>query len=1534
MKQLKCLVALLLVMMLAAGSIHMPAFAYGSAENTIEAEAEDYQTDENDEDPKGDDGTQYNTDDYDEYEIDENTEETLDYETSNQTEEDNRDPQDKGSIPNDSDYTPDEDDEDTQDASEYPESEDDYDDAQLNIDDCDIAKYQTAGTSAFPPTIVPHGPGSQLVAADFTQFDVGLYWGGVPVGLTGANFRNGQYTLSMDFAFQNGTVINAGDYFEIDMTISGANFTTPSGTIVLGGGDLSVEITNNGSDLTVRVIFNNNLTDTNISGRANINIAIVIPEPGPVYWEVGGTLGSPGGGSWGGTGTPPTGPQPGFNNNGPGANKGVVHAHRDMGLFEWQVGINNNGSPAWNFFSHHGFTTLPQYVRITDTLSGPHTLVPWSNALSDINASSDRIIGGHVVLVAVNLEEVWRLFNDAALDPAVEAELRLVPWLALPGDMSIYDPIQRDVNGGFYMDTFIVGAANNRLRWNNNYFQSRPFIVENYPNLVRTLDIPLNLTVDGFYIDVPTAFFDNAAVFMRYQTRVLPGADPGDVLANSIRISGDGDDSFTRVGTTVWDGWSGVNQHPYQIEILKQDPNNANANMAGATFSIERQNTPFTAAQGANAQGIVQITTNSQGIASTLLGLGAFTPNEVFIIREVTPPSGYQLYTGDIRISLDPYNGGAVTLLNGRPGAPFSLDAETGQLVLNNNPIPPSDIDVTVRKGWADSNDAAGFRPAFITVQLLADGVAHGGVVTLSAPVWSHTFTGLQRYSAPGIRVVYSVVEVNVPTGYTPTIGAADIDGETGNVTIAITNTFTMPQTQVTVNKSWNDNTDAEGFRPESIEIQLYADGVAHGNVVTLAVPAWSHTFTGLQRYSAPGVRVVYSVVEVNVPAGYTPSIGTAVINTDTGNVTISVTNTFAMPETSVTVNKGWLDNDNDENFRPTSIQIQLYANGVAHGNIVTLSAPAWSHTFTALQRYSAPGVRIVYTVEEVNVPAGYTEIIGSPVVDNDGNVTIEIVNNFGLPVTEVTVNKAWVNDDAAGFRPSSITVQLYADGTPRGGLVSLYAANEWTHTFIGLPRYSAPGIRIVYTIVEVNVPTGYTPSIGTPVVNDTTGNVSIAVTNTFTMPQTELTVNKSWDDNDDAEGFRPLSISIQLLADGVAHGGLVTLSAPTWSYTFTDLQRYSAPGVRVVYSVVEVNVPTGYAPSIGTAVVNTDTGNVSIAVTNTFTMPETEVTINKGWLDNEDAESFRPASIQIRLYADGVAHGEIVTLSAPTWSYTFTGLQRYSEPNVRIVYEVEEVNVPTGYTEIIGTPVVDNDGNVTIEIVNNFGMPVTEVTVNKAWVDSDDAAGLRTDFIMVQLYADGVRHGELVTIYEANGWTHTFIGLPRYSAPDVRIVYTVVEVNVPFGYTPSLSTTIEASGNVVIIITNTLAPGHGGGGGSGGSGSGGGSGLPGTPPIGRVPQQPGVYAPTTSAPADAQQILAITPIVYGLTEVEPQATIVAVHGEQAEQNDSEATAIEARANPQTSDNVSLLGLILSVMGLIASLGAVLPVQVKKKNAA
>ena len=101
-----------------------------------------------------------------------------------------------------------------------------------------------------------------------------------------------------------------------------------------------------------------------------------------------------------------------------------------------------------------------------------------------------------------------------------------------------------------------------------------------------------------------------------------------------------------------------------------------------------------------------------------------------------------------------------------------------------------------------------------------------------------------------------------------------------------------------------------------------------------------------------------------------------------------------------------------------------------------------------------------------------------------------------------VTVQKEWVGDDEADRK--DITVQLYADGKALDGMTqTLTKASGWKAEFTKLPGIK-DGKKIEYSVVETNIPEGYTSKVEK--IDD--DNV-IKVVNTSNKPTTTTTTTQ-----------------------------------------------------------------------------------------------------------------------------------------------------------------------------------------------------------------------------------------------------------------------------------------------------------------------------------------------------------------------------------------------------------------------------------------
>ena len=662
------------------------------------------------------------------------------------------------------------------------------------------------------------------------------------------------------------------------------------------------------------------------------------------------------------------------------------------------------------------------------------------------------------------------------------------------------------------------------------------------------------------------------------------------------------------------------------------------------------------------------------------------------------------------------------------------------------NSYTPGETSASVTKIWDDADNQDGIRPESITVALLANGTPTNKTVTLTAANnWTQTITGLPE-KADGEYITYIWTEVNVPEGYSLT-------GTSKNETVTtLTNTHTPELTSITGTKTWKDADNQDGKRPESITVNLFADGtkLKSQSVSTDADGNWSYSFTDLPKY-ANGQEITYTVTEDAVDGYTTESDGYNFIN-------------IHQPETTeITGTKTWNDANNQDGKRPESITVILLANGTEKTRqaVTADEAGNWTYTFKDLPKY-ANGQEITYTVAEEEVTDYTTTYDGS-----------NITNSYTPGKTSATVTKIWNDaENQDGKRPESITVSLLADGKETGKTVTLSVENNWKQTISDLPE-KADGKAIEYTWTEEALPEGYELTD-----NSKNGTVT-TLTNTYVPETTSISGTKTWDDADNQDGKRPESIIVNLLANGeiAASQTVKADEAGNWTYTFKDLPKY-ANGKEITYTVTEEAVE-GYETSVD-----------GFNITNTYTTETTEVKGSKTWNDADNQDGKRPESITVRLLANG-EEKDSQTVTADengNWTYSFEKLPKY-EAGKEIVYTVTEDAVADYTTEITG-----------YDITNSYAPEKTSVTVTKSWADNDDRGGHRPKEIKVQLKADGENSGEEITLNAENNWTYTWSDLDQKKAGK-DIAYTVEETGKAAGYISTVTGNAEEG----FIITNTI---------------------------------------------------------------------------------------------------------------------------------
>ena len=706
--------------------------------------------------------------------------------------------------------------------------------------------------------------------------------------------------------------------------------------------------------------------------------------------------------------------------------------------------------------------------------------------------------------------------------------------------------------------------------------------------------------------------------------------------------------------------------------------------------------------------------------------------------------------------------------------------------ITNTFTVPDEKTEVQVNKTWEDNSNVNGKRPASIKYVLTGNGLTKEQTVTGSTTTnenWSYKFTNLPKYNAQGNEIVYTVDEQEVNQN--------DLKFYTKQVTgLNVTNTFTVPdeKIEVQVNKSWEDNSNANGKRPTSIKYVLTGNGLTKDQTVTGSTTTndnWSYKFTDLPKYDAQGNEIVYTVAEQEATTDGLKFYSNEISGEYKTGITIK--NTFKVPEDKIEleVTKHWEDNSNINGKRPISIKYVVSGNNKTKEEIVTGNTTTdenWNYKFTDLAKYDSQGNEIVYTIDEQEVTPGDLKFYNKSITG------LNIVNTFHVPDERISVNvsKHWEdNSNINGKRPESIKYVLTGEGNVTEQVVTGNTTNDtdWNYTFTNLPKYNAQGNEIIYTIEEQEANQNDLKFY----VKQANGNYKngFNMVNTFKVPleTVDISVNKHWADDNNANGKRPTSIKYVLSGNNQTKEQTVTgntTSDADWNYTFTNLPKYNSQGNEIVYTVDEQEVNPGdfkfYTKQV-----------TGMNVTNTFTVPndKIEVQVNKVWDDNSNVNAKRPTSIKYVLSGNGLTKEQVVTGNTSTnedWSYKFTDLPKYNAQGNEIAYTVAEQEAATDGLKFYKNE-ISGEYKTGITIKNKFKVPEDkiEVEVTKHWVDNNNANHRRPTSIKYVLKGNGLTKEQEVigNISTDENWNYTFTNLPKYNAQGNEIVYTVDEQEV-----------------------------------------------------------------------------------------------------------------------------------------------------------
>lgn len=439
-------------------------------------------------------------------------------------------------------------------------------------------------------------------------------------------------------------------------------------------------------------------------------------------------------------------------------------------------------------------------------------------------------------------------------------------------------------------------------------------------------------------------------------------------------------------------------------------------------------------------------------------------------------------------------------------------------------------------------------------------------------------------------------------------------------------------------------------------------------------------------------------------------------------SLALVVSNTYAgkAEKIDIPVKKEWKGVAEDSGKIPEKITVNLLANGEKVDSKVLTEADGWTATFTEKDSKDKDGNPITYTVKE------------------------EAVDGFDTAYTEPTgEEKSWIVTNT--YKPDSVKVTLEAvkklDGkNPTTGKFSfeLKAGDEVVQTkenVDGKVTFDALSFdkegTYTYTISEKagnDASIKYDDSVYTVTVKVSKGeDYTAEVTYTkdgkkYTVPEFNnttrkervLVINKTVSGNA-ASTSQEFCFKAKLTVDGdlignyefkLKHGQSKSITLPSDGTIAFEVTESDCDGYTAYVKVGDASEAAGTVAkgeitedkSVSVSFRNDKskkeeekkvtppsgggetTPEESVPITNT-----TNVAVGKVWLDSNNQDGIRPASVTVQLYRNGEAYGNPVTLSdANEWWYRWDHLDAASS------WTVDELNVAEGYTKTISKNAVN----------------------------------------------------------------------------------------------------------------------------------------------------------------------------------------------------------------------------------------------------
>ena len=522
--------------------------------------------------------------------------------------------------------------------------------------------------------------------------------------------------------------------------------------------------------------------------------------------------------------------------------------------------------------------------------------------------------------------------------------------------------------------------------------------------------------------------------------------------------------------------------------------------------------------------------------------------------------------------------------------------------------------------------------------------------------------------------------------------------------------------------------------------------------------------------------------------------------------------------------------------------------NGSNYLGYIGLNASGEGHSkdgSRATLRFLPPGT---YYVKEGYIPSGCSY------ERNDTVYTVNVTKNHTttsplvLRVSDKPVaaplsillqkrNATSGTDAQADMSGAEYTVSFYTDFLSEETIGAVAPAKTWVFSVDknGLCRYDAEHLvsgDFLYTdgsgnnvlplgtvkIKETKAPDGFylddtvfVRQITAETAADVT-RYNLPVSDEYEIPYLSFSGEKKWADDNDRDGKRPKSVTIELYRDGELIDTTVISKETGWEYEFVNLPKacvdMSLEGHvhNYTYEVREGAVEYYTSKSTGAVTDPEDENHLICDFTNHYKPAKISVDGTKSWDDFDNRLGLRPQTIKVILNRDGKKYSEVTTSDAENWTYSFKDLYKYHDGGKEYVYTVTEEPVP-GYTLTVDGYNMKNtlkSGSVTLNKTDRRNKPMEGVTFK---LFTEDGKPVKSSSNGIKYKYSGLSDKEDDAVYTTNADGQIIVeNLPCGK-------YYFMEVKTADGYMPygdklhfEIDGETDASLNVTLDVKNEKA--------------------------------------------------------------------------------------------------------------------------------